>query len=158
MNQVEFITDQLKRSYSGEAWHGPSIEETLRGITAEQALAKPVPGAHSIWELTMHIGVWISASRRRLSGDTVEPTPEQDWPPMDGGSPEAWRRTLDALEQEHNQLQDAIRCLPESSLENQAPGRKHSIAFMLHGVIQHNLYHAGQIGLIKRALSEPRTQ
>lgn len=152
MNQIELIVDQLQRSYAGEAWHGPSLEELLTGITAEQALARPVAGAHSIWELTMHIGVWMSAARRRLAGDPAKLTPQEDWPRIDGGSPAAWRHTLDALEQEHNQLKAAICSLSESSLDNQTPGKNHSLAFMLHGVIQHNLYHAGQIALLKKAL------
>ena len=94
----------------------------------------------------------MSAVRRRLAGDIVQPTPQEDWPLIDGGSPAAWRQTLDALEQEHSQLRAAVCSLAESSLENQAPGKNHSLAFMLHGVIQHNLYHAGQIALLKKAL------
>ena len=152
MNQVELIVDQLQRAYAGKAWHGPSLEELLRGVTAQQALARPVAGAHSIWELVMHTGVWMSAARRRLAGDPAKLTPEQDWPPIEGGSPDAWQKTLAALEQEHNQLRAAVGSLPESALQNQAPGKKHSLAFMLHGVIQHNLYHAGQIALLKKVL------
>jgi len=152
MDQVEFIVDQLQRAYAGEAWHGPSIKEVLDGITAGQALATPIAGAHSIWEVTMHIGVWMSAARRRLNGDAAKLTPQEDWPPMNGRSPDVWRQTLDALEQEHNQLRAAIASLPESSLPNLAPGKDHSVEFMLHGVIQHNLYHAGQMALLKKAL------
>ena len=152
MNQIEFIADQLQRAYAGKAWHGPSLKELLTGVTTEQALARPIAGGHGIWELTMHIGVWMSAARRRLAGDPAKLTPQEDWPLVDGGSPDAWRQTLDALENEHNQLRAAICSLPESSLENQAPGKNHSLVFMLHGVIQHNLYHAGQIALLKKAL------
>ena len=152
MTQIELIADQLQRSYSGAAWHGPSLEEILAGVTGQQALARPIAGAHSIWELVMHIGVWMSVARRRLAGDTVQPTTEQDWPPIDHGRPAAWQQTLHALEQEHKQLVAAICLFPESSLENQTPGKKHSQAFLLHGVIQHNLYHAGQIALLKKAL------
>ena len=152
MNQIEFIGDQLQRAYAGEAWHGPSLQELLAGVTAEQALARPIAEGHCIWELTMHIGVWMSAARRRLAGDTVQPTPQEDWPLIDGGSPVAWQQTLAALQQEHAQLQAAICSLPESSLENQTPGKNYSLAFLLHGVVQHNLYHAGQIALLKKAL------
>jgi uncharacterized damage-inducible protein DinB len=152
MNQIEFIGDQLRSAYAGKAWHGPSLQELLAGVTAQQALARPIAGAHSIWELAMHIGVWMSAARRRLAGDPAKLTPQEDWPLIDGGSPDAWRQTLDALDQEHNQLLAAACSLAESSLENQAPGKNHSVEFMLHGVIQHNLYHAGQIALLKKAL------
>jgi uncharacterized damage-inducible protein DinB len=152
MNQIELIADQLQRSYSGEAWHGPSVQELLTDVTAEQALARPLAQGHCIWELTMHIGVWMSAARRRLAGDPAKLTPQEDWPLIDGGSPAAWQQTLDALEQEHRQLKAAICSLPEPSLENQTPGKTYSLAFLLHGVVQHNLYHAGQIALLKKAL------
>lgn len=151
MNQIELIVDQLQRAYAGKAWHGPSLQELLTGVTADQARTKPVPGAHSIWELAMHVGVWMSAARRRLAGDPAKLTPQEDWPLIDGGSTAAWEQTLDALDEEHNQLRAAICSLPESSLQNQAPGKNYSLAFLLHGVIQHNLYHAGQIALIKKA-------
>lgn len=152
MNQIGFIGDQLQRAYAGEAWHGPSLQEILAGVTAEQALARPIAEGHCIWELTMHIGVWMSAARRRLAGDTVQPTPQEDWPLIDGGSAVAWQQTLAALQQEHTQLKAAICSLPESSLENQTPGKNYSLAFLLHGVVQHSLYHAGQIALLKKAL------
>ena len=152
MSQIEFIVDQLQRAYAGKAWHGPALEELLTGITAEQAWAKPIAGGHSIWELTMHIGAWMCASRRRLSGDPAKLTPQEDWPLIEGGSPAAWRQTVDALAQEHNQLREAVRALPESSLEHQTPGKDYSFAFLLHGVIQHTIYHAGQIALLKKAL------
>jgi uncharacterized damage-inducible protein DinB len=152
MNQIELIADQLQHAYTGEAWHGPSLLELLNGVTADQALARPVAGAHSIWELTMHIGAWMCACRRRLAGDPAKLTSQEDWPAINGSSPVAWRQTLDALEHEQNQLRAAICSLPEPSLENQVPGKNYSVAFMLHGVIQHNLYHAGQIALLKKAL------
>lgn len=155
MNQIDFIVDQLQRSFAGEAWHGPSIQEILAGVTVQQALSKPVDDAHNIWELVMHVGVWMSAARRRLAGDPAKLTPEQDWPPIGEGSDNAWQHTLSALRQEHDQLQAAIRNLPESSLENRVPGKKDSIMFLLHGVIQHNLYHAGQIAILKKALQSP---
>jgi uncharacterized damage-inducible protein DinB len=152
MNQIEFIGDQLRSAYAGKAWHGPSLQELLAGVTAQQALARPIAGAHSIWELAMHIGVWMSAARRRLAGDPAKLTPQEDWPLIDGGSPAAWQQTLAALEQELTQLKSAICSLSESSLENQTPEKNYSLAFLLHGVVQHNLYHAGQIALLKKAL------
>jgi uncharacterized damage-inducible protein DinB len=152
MNDVEFLADQLQRAYEGEAWHGPSLREVLNGVNAGMASAKPVPEAHSIWELVMHIGAWINAARRGLGGSAVELSPQQDWPAIDAGSDAAWSQTLDALEQEQNQLRDAIRALNESSLKARVPGRNHSVRFMLEGVIQHNLYHAGQIALLKKMI------
>ena len=97
MNDVEFLADQLQRAYRGEAWHGPSLRETLAGVTSEQARAKPSAAVHNIWEIVMHVGAWICAVRRRLAGETLQLSPEQDWPAIDGGSDSAWQQTLAAL-------------------------------------------------------------
>ena len=150
MNDVEFLADQLQRTYRGEAWHGPSLKETLADVAAEQALAKPNPAVHSIWEIVMHAGTWINAVRRRLAGEIVEPTPEQDWPAIDGGSEAAWLETLSALDCEQNRLREAITALPDTALKSRVASTDYSVRFMLQGVIQHNLYHAGQIALLKK--------
>jgi uncharacterized damage-inducible protein DinB len=150
VNSVEFLADQLRRAYEGEAWHGPSLREVLAGVTAEMASAKPIPDAHNIWELVMHTGAWINAVRRRLAGDPAELSPQEDWPPIDGGSEAAWQQTLAALDEEQKQLRAAISSLPEAGLKSGVAGAKYSVRFMLEGVIQHNLYHAGQIALLKK--------
>ena len=150
MNDVEFLADQLQRAYRGSAWHGPSVREVLAGVTAAQAAVKPAPGAHCIWELVMHIGAWISTTRRRLAGDTREVTAQEDWPAIESGNVEAWQQTLATLDDEHNQLHQAVRSLPEAALKTRLEGTDYSVRFMLQGVIQHNLYHAGQIALAKK--------
>ena len=152
MNSVEFLADQLERAHRGRAWHGPSLREILEGVTAKQAGARPVAGGHSIWELVMHIGAWVSAVRRRLAGEPLELAGEQDWPPIDGTSETAWQETLAALEREQAQLRDAIRSLPEANLKAGVAGQKYSVRFMLEGVIQHHLYHAGQIAMLRKML------
>lgn len=150
MNDVEFLADQLQRAYCGEAWHGPALRQLLEGIGAEQAAAKPSAQVHSIWEIVMHAGAWVNAVRRRLAGEVVELSPEQDWPAIDGGSEEAWRRTLSALDDEQSHLREAIRALPEAALKSRVTETNYSVRFMLNGVIQHDLYHAGQIALLKK--------
>ncbi len=153
MNNIKNLSDQLQRAYSGEAWHGPSLREILTDVTSPIASAKPIAAGHSIWELVMHIGAWVSAVRRRLAGQPVALSPQEDWPAIDGGSETAWQHTLAALEDEHNKLREAISALPEESLLLTVAGERYSVFFMLQGVIQHNLYHAGQIVLLKKALS-----
>jgi len=150
MNDTEFLADQLHRAYAGPAWHGPSLREVLEGVSARTAAARPVIAAHSIWELVMHVGAWTSAVRRRLAGEPVELSPSEDWPAVSGASEAAWRQTLDALEREQNQLREAIRALPETALKSGVPGCNYSVRFMLEGAVQHNLYHAGQIALLKK--------
>src|ERR1700694_6011762 len=93
MTEIERILDQLKRAYEGSAWHGPSVREVLAGVTAQQAHARPLQNAHSIWELVHHIAVWENVGRRRLEGDRAEIniSSPADWPPADEVSDAAWR-------------------------------------------------------------------
>src|SRR5438034_11536829 len=89
MSEIKRINDQLKRAFEGTAWHGPSVSEVLAGVTAEQAAAHPIAGAHSIWELTLHIATWERAGRRRIQeSDPVEVSDEEDWPAVEDRSEE----------------------------------------------------------------------
>jgi len=152
MREVKRIEDQLRRAMEGEAWHGPSLREILEGITAGEAAQRPIPDAHSIWEIVLHITVWESVVRRRLAGEViVELPPELDWPrPRDGGEA-PWKQALAALVRGNQLLRQAILGLNEERLRDTVPGKNYSMYYMLHGVVQHDLYHAGQIALLKKA-------
>jgi uncharacterized damage-inducible protein DinB len=151
MTEVERILDQMKRAFEGEAWHGPSLLETLADVTAQQAAARPIPGAHSIWELALHIAAWKAAVRRRLQGDRAELSSEQDWPPITETSEAAWSALKKSLERTHQDLLAAIKDLGEANLDQPILPGMPSRYVTLHGVIQHELYHCGQIALLKRA-------
>ena len=151
MTESERIADQLHRAYAGGAWHGPALRQLLRGVTAKQAAARPIAGAHSIWELILHITAWTNAIRRRTLGEALELSMRQNFPSVGKATPAAWRETLKELGEAHRQLERAVARLPESRLEQTVPGRKHKVYFMLHGLVQHDLYHAGQIALLKKA-------
>lgn len=151
MSEAKRIADQLHRAYAGGAWHGPALRQVLRGVTAKQAAARPIPGAHSIWELVLHITAWTLAIRRRALGEAVELSPRQNFPPVGKATPAAWRKTQQALAAAHRQLERTVARLPEARLSKTVPGRKHTVYFMLHGMVQHDLYHAGQIALLKKA-------
>jgi uncharacterized damage-inducible protein DinB len=154
MTEMERILDQLKRAYEGNAWHGPSVCEALDGVSAEQALARPLASAHSIWELVHHIAVWEDVGRRRLSGDRapVEVSSPEDWPPADDKSDAAWEQAKAALDRGHQALVEAIGRVPESRLDEPIFEGMSTVYVTLHGVIQHNLYHAGQIAMLKKSL------
>jgi uncharacterized damage-inducible protein DinB len=147
------IADQLKRSFDGDAWHGPAVKQLLEGVSANDALARPIPGAHNIWELTVHIGAWENAGLRRLNGDRAELTDEEDWAAVNEKSEEAWNQIKSKLETEHTKLVQAIEGLDESRLDEPILEGMRSVYITLHGVIQHNLYHAGQIAILKKALA-----
>jgi uncharacterized damage-inducible protein DinB len=155
MTEIERILDQLKRAYEGEAWHGPSVCEVLAGITAEQAHARPLADAHSIWELVHHIAVWENVGRRRLTGDraAIDISSPEDWPPADERSEAAWNQAKAALDRGHQALVAAIASVAESRLDAPVFEGMSTVYATLHGVIQHDLYHAGQIAMLKKALS-----
>jgi len=150
MKEINEILDQLEINFRGDAWHGPSVMRLLADVSAEQAAAKTVQNMHSIWELGLHIKVWKDAPRRRLAGETFEPTSEEDWPEVTDTSEAAWENTLKELEASHEQLAEAVSKLDDSQLHEPATGTDYSNYFMIHGVIQHDLYHAGQIALLKK--------
>lgn len=150
MTETHRINSQLKRAYQGEAWHGPSVRELLDGVTAEQAAAQPIPNVHSIWELTNHIIAWEGIVRRRLTGEIVAVTEEMNFPPVVGADDAAWQATLQALAASNQALRDSIKLIDDDKLQENVPEMNYSIYFMLHGVIQHDLYHAGQIALLKK--------
>ena len=155
MTEIERILDQLQRAYEGGAWHGPSVREVLNGVTAEQAAARPLPGAHTIWELAYHIAVWEDVGRRRLEGDRAQiniSSPE-DWPPADDTSEAAWEQAKASLDRGHQALRKAIARVEEARLDEPIFEGMSTVYVTLHGVIQHDLYHAGQIALLKKALA-----
>jgi uncharacterized damage-inducible protein DinB len=155
--EIERLEEQLQRTLEGGAWHGPSVLEVLAGVCAEEAAAHPIPGAHSIWELVLHITTSYSLVLRRLSGDGRQLTPEEDWPPCPAVTVQNWRKATQALTTLNHELRQAIRAFPASRLDellvSEAP---YSAYTQFIGVTQHDLYHAGQIALLKRALRTAR--
>jgi uncharacterized damage-inducible protein DinB len=148
------IADQLRRAFEGEAWHGPSLLEILEGVDARTAAARPLAGAHSIWEIVLHIAVWDGAALLRMKGKVTQPSGDQDWPPVNDTSPAAWKSALQHLRKTHAELVKAVQKLPEARLTGKVPGKEpdyYNFYYMLHGIAQHELYHAGQIALLKKA-------
>ena len=152
--ELERIQDQLKRAFEGGAWHGPSVLEVLKDVTASQATARPLPGAHNIWDLVLHIAAWEDACRRRLEGDRAELSDSEDWRAITDTDEAAWERVKALLIDGHRRLGAAIASTDESRLNEPILPGMPSVYVTLHGVIQHDLYHAGQIAILKKALSE----
>jgi uncharacterized damage-inducible protein DinB len=152
MTEIQRIEDQLRRAFNGQAWHGPAVRELLADVTAAQAAARPLSNAHSIWEIALHIATWEEVVRRRLQGEIVaDLPPEQDWPPVLDTSEAAWRMVIDRQERANRALHEAMAQLDDNRLAEKVAGKDHSVYTMLHGIIQHDLYHAGQIAMLKKA-------
>jgi uncharacterized damage-inducible protein DinB len=152
MSELHGILDQMDRAFFGDAWHGPALAQLLEGISAEDAARHPIRGVHSIGELVNHIAAWNAIAARRLAGERVDVTPEVDWPSAGEADDVEWRRSLDRLMESRARLRSAVEGLSEEQLAEKPEGQKESRYILLHGVIQHDLYHAGQIAILKKAL------
>lgn len=154
MNENKRIADQLRRAYEKDAWHGPSLTELLLDVTPKQASARPIARAHTIWELVLHVTTWERYVTKRLQakpGEEHEPTPDENFPAVTDASEAAWKKTRDDLKHADERLRAAILEISDARLEDNVPGKPYSVYGMLHGVVQHNLYHAGQIAVLKKA-------
>ena len=145
------IADQLRRAFDGSAWHGPALLEILADVDATTAAAKPLPAVHSIWELTLHIAVWDDAGLRRLEGKKWQPTGLANFPPVTKPTEAAWRKAVAATQRTHDTLVKTVGALPDSRLWDRVPGKRYDFYHLLHGIVQHELYHAGQIAILKKA-------
>lgn len=153
MREVERIADQLKRAHEGGAWHGPAVDELLAGVTAEQAAARHVGGAHSIWELVAHIEAWERAVLRRLGGDAAQIyQTAEDWSTHPGASAEAWAAARRRLTETYVALREAVLRLDDAGLDEPILPNMSTRYVSLHGAVQHTLYHAGQIAVVRKSL------
>jgi uncharacterized damage-inducible protein DinB len=151
MRELDRIADQLRRAVDGGAWHGPSLLEILAAVDAQAAAARTVAGVHSIWEILHHITAWSRAVVRRLNGETLELTDEQDWPSVREPAQAAWLLALDDFRAAQQEVQTKIKSMSNDELGMPVPGKPYNNWFMLMGLVQHHLYHAGQIALLKKA-------
>jgi uncharacterized damage-inducible protein DinB len=153
MTRVERLARHIERTVDGPLWHGPVLDQLLAGVTAEQAAARPIAGAHSIWEIVLHVAAWAEISRARLVGRaTDDPPAEVDWPPVRDAGAQAWEAARQRLRDSHEDLAARVRQLSESALDERLRGLEYTAWFLLHGIVEHGTYHGGQIALLKRAV------
>jgi uncharacterized damage-inducible protein DinB len=159
--ELQRIADQLDRAVNGPAWHGPAILPLVRGLSAKQAAARPIAKAHSIWELVAHTAAWLEIVRQRLEGNPPRVTAAMNWPPVHRSVPKSarpvsdtrrWRAEVDRLRQAAKDLRDVILALNDHRLADDVAttGTKWSGYVTLHGIVQHTLYHAGQIAILRK--------
>jgi len=154
MTGVERILDQYDRAMNGDAWHGDPVWKILDGISAEQAGCRVHPNAHTIWELVAHMTFWETEVYRRLNGLPARSPAELNFPAMREKNAENWNSTLAEFRRSNAEFRQALSQLDVSRLDQTTPGGEKSTYVEVHGVIQHSLYHAGQIALLRKFLAQ----
>ena len=131
------------------------IEVLLPGLVPEPdartAAAHPLAEGHSLWEILNHVTAWTRAVQRRLNGEAVELTGADDWPPVSDASDAAWQAAVESFRAAQQDLLAKLKSMSNDELGMFAPGQKYSYSFMLNGLVQHHLYHAGQMALLKKS-------
>ena len=148
------IADQLRQAFVGDPWLGPSIRSVLSSVTAEQASSRLTSGTHAISELVAHIDFYVLCAAQAISGVAMPRPygPYTDWPEVVETAADAWPSAVAALFEHAEELAAEIAAMDDSRLSETVPGRDYNFYFLLHGVVQHSVYHGGQITLITRAL------
>ena len=158
MTEISRIADELRRAYDGDPWHGPPLTGLLAGISASEAAAHPLPGAHSIRETVLHVTAWIGEVRERLRGSPPGQPAEGDWPIAGDTGESGWALAKSKLAHAHEALLRELDATPDERLwqivgspaRDRAEGTGTTYYVMLHGVVQHNVYHSAQIAALRR--------
>jgi len=161
--EIKSLLATLEEAYKGPAWHGPSLRAALKGIDAKQAAKRLGPDRHNIWELAIHSAYWKFAVRRQLLGGTrgIYNEEGRNWfiRPVanltEAELEKSWKRDTAALKREHSALIETVKKFPESNLDRRQPNSKYTPRQMIAGVAFHDIYHAGQIQLLKRLNEMP---
>jgi hypothetical protein len=143
----------LDEAYEKKAWHGPNLKGTLRGVSLQEAVWRPAPERHNVWELAVHAAYWKYAGWRRLTGEKrgAFPVTGSNWfLRPESATEKAWRADLALLDEQHRRFRSAVAKIPALSLSSLSPGSKHRIDTLVYGIAAHDVYHAGQIQLVKR--------
>ena len=155
--ELERLDEQLRLALEGPAWHGPAVLEVLADVSAEEASSHPIEGAHSIWELTLHLAGDYRLVLRRLEGNDAKVSPEEDWPVVPPPTAEQWAARVQELRDLNQALRRAVRDFAPGRLDSPLVADPPYTAYtQFIGVTQHGLYHAGQMALLKKAARPSR--
>ena len=151
-SEVALLLRLLDESYEKKAWQGPNLRGALRGVTARQAVWRPARSRHNIWELVLHAAYWKYATWRMLVGEKrgAFSEPGSNWFDRSSHSEKAWRADVTILDLQHRRLRAAVAGLADADLAKRRPGSKYTTANLVYGVASHDVYHTGQIQLMKR--------
>ncbi|HEU5161865.1 MAG TPA: DinB family protein [Thermoanaerobaculia bacterium] len=150
---IEILVRILDEAFVRKAWHGTTLRGSLTSVDATAAVARPAPGRHNIAELAVHAAYWKYAVRRRITGIKrgTFPLKGSNWFTIDALDAPRWRELIELLEREHEALRAAVGALRESALDRKPPnGGIWTLGQLISGAAAHDLYHTGQIQLVKR--------
>lgn len=153
MSQTSLLADQIRRAFEGVAWHGDAVLEILKGVNAKTAAAHSIKGAHTIWELVLHIAAWDEVTIRQAGGAARDLSDEENFPTVTDASEAAWRKAVEHLKQIHDRLVETVGAFPDSRLHDPVPGKTeqyYDFYYLFSGIVQHEIYHAGQIAILKK--------
>lgn len=155
--QVALLLRLLDQGYDRKSWHGPTLKGALRGVSAAAAAWRPAAGRHNVWELAVHCAYWKYSVLRRLTGGERGsfPLAGSNWfeRPVEA-TEAAWREDRRLLDAMHRELRAAVEALDEETLETVPAGSKTAVGELVSGIAAHDLYHAGQVQLLKRLRRE----
>jgi hypothetical protein len=152
--EIALLVAGLDQAFNKRSWHGPNLRGSLRGLSAEDAAWRPAPQRKSIAEIVVHCAYWKYVVRRKLRGEKRGSfaLPGSNWfalpAPM---TVTTWNNCIALLESEHKTLRAAVAAVPPVSL-HKGSSPTATPAFHIHGAAAHDLYHAGQINLLKRMM------
>lgn len=150
MSATQRILDHYDEMLSGDPWHGYAVWPVLDNISAQEAAARPAPATHTIWEIVMHMTFWENVAVQRLAGLRAGLVEELNFPPMPAATEENWRKTLDQLHAADRNFREALAKLDAKKLDELTAAGKRSFYGEAHDLIEHHVYHLGQIALLKK--------
>lgn len=159
MRDVERLRAEVDSTIAGDPWYGPSVLRTLDGIDASAAAARPIPGAHTVWEIVLHMTAWVNETTRRVRGGSHGTPAEGDWPPVSGTDRVSWDAAVAELRRAHDELAASLIEVDDADLSRQvggtqvdSQGQPVTVHRTVIGLLQHDAYHAGQVTLLKKIL------
>ena len=153
MSEQERIRWLIERIRDGYGWHGWDMDKLLEDVTAAEAATTVVPGTHTIWQIVEHAIAWRQVATRRIEGRKVAgPSEQENWPVTPDASESAWAATKAELEASRTRFVEAMIRLPATRLNDNVPGEAYTFLDMLYGVLHHDLYHAGQVAVVRNAV------
>ena len=154
--EVARLVDQFERAVDGDAWHGEPVMALIGRVTTAAAERTPAGAVHSIRDIVRHMTAWTNEVRRRMNGDVAAEPPGGDWPPAEGKGETAWRGEIAAFKAANDALVADLRTMTDEALLQPINDARHKSGkgvtryVLLHGLVQHHAYHAGQIAILSK--------